>query len=428
MRLYFAKISNKFNINFFYQKKLILIDTFLLSNFIDNDRYYTNLTKNINEKNENIFFIPTLIFSKRPKINEFKSFFSKLRKSKRNFLIKEGIINITDIFFALNYYFRILKIKKHNLIFNGTNYSQLVYKELYSTNGYNTSIESLLNYRFIKRLSEYNIDIKYFINWWENQSLDKAYNFALNKYYKNTERIGYLGYVPRDLEMQLSPSENEIKSNVIPNTIGIIGEGYENNIKYIFDKINIKVLPALRFEHLWNNKIYKSNNFIFIALPMLISESYKIMEMILNANKLNKIELNYFIKVHPTVSEYLYLNKYVFPKNFHFSDKTTYELIHSSRIVLSGISSICMESICIGKPTIIIENNKCLNFNPIPKKIDSSLYKKVDNHQDLSNSINFFLNLNNEQNELLKRKSTALKNYYFEKPTKNNKREMLKLN
>ena len=44
-----------------------------------------------------------------------------------------------------------------------------------------------------KKIKKNNYKIKHFINWWENQPIDKAVNFALNKYYKDTSVLGYLG-------------------------------------------------------------------------------------------------------------------------------------------------------------------------------------------------------------------------------------------
>ena len=140
------------------------------------------------------------------------------------------------------------------------------------------------------------------------------------------------------------------------------------------------------------------------------------------------LELNYCIKTHPTIDKNLFIKKYNFPKNFHFSDEDTHNLINNSKVVISGISSICMESICLGKPTIIIEKDKCLNFDPVPKFIDNILFKRANNYKELSKHIKFYLNLNDKEKELIVKKSYNIKNYYFEKPTTINKKEMLGLN
>ena len=102
--------------------------------------------------------------------------------------------------------------------------------------------------------------------------------------------------------------------------------------------------------------------------------------------------------------------------------------MYNSDLMISGISSICLESICIGLPLIIIEKDKCLNFDPIPQEIDKNIYHRVNDDKELNKSINFFLNLSKQGNKILKLNASKIKNYYLEKPTKENKQQMLKIN
>ena len=62
---------------------MTLIDTYLLADFIDKDRYFNNLTKDIDEKKENIYFIPTIVTLNRNQIKNLKNIFIKIRKSKK---------------------------------------------------------------------------------------------------------------------------------------------------------------------------------------------------------------------------------------------------------------------------------------------------------------------------------------------------------
>ena len=294
------------------------------------------------------------------------------------------------------------------------------------------SIEALLNYRFVKKLKQNETNIKYFINWWENQPLDKSLNFSLNKYYKNVPVVGYLGYVPRNLEINLFPFENEVISGVIPKTIAVIGEGYIELIKKFTKNIDVFVFPALRFDHLWESKlsVKQNNKTIVVALPILLKESIEILETLIKVNFLddNKKQIKVLIKSHPAVDKHILINHFNYPSNFEFVDKNTIDLMYNSDLMISGISSICLESICIGLPLIIIEKDKCLNFDPIPQEIDNNIYHRVNDDKELNKSINFFLNLSKQENEILKLNASKIKNYYFEKPTKENKQQMLKIN
>ena len=103
-----------------------------------------------------------------------------------------------------------------------------------------------------------------------NQPIDKAVNFALNKYYKDTSVLGYLGYVPRKLELNIYPCEEEINAGVIPKEIGVIGKAYQKEIIKFTKNVKTTVLPALRSEHLWQDlKENYNNKYIFVPLNII---------------------------------------------------------------------------------------------------------------------------------------------------------------
>ena len=58
-----------------------------------------------------------------------------------------------------------------------------MYEEIKNNFEINTIILSKLNYYFIKNLHIKDISVKKSINWFENQQIDKAWNFAFRKYF-----------------------------------------------------------------------------------------------------------------------------------------------------------------------------------------------------------------------------------------------------
>ena len=61
---------------------------------------------------------------------------------------------------------------------------------LYDTS-FKTHEETDLRYRFLKK---YKITTA--INWFENQPLDKGWNFGMNKYYPDANTHAYIGFLP----------------------------------------------------------------------------------------------------------------------------------------------------------------------------------------------------------------------------------------
>ena len=290
---------------------------FLLPEYINSDRYYNNLTDNISDKLSKIFFLPTVVVINKIDILKLNQIYKDIRNSNRNFLVKEDYLNIFDLFYSFFHYFRLIRLKKYNFKHNKVDYSKLIYSELYSSSGFNMSIEAILNYRFIKKLKLNKIKLKYFINWWENQPLDKSFNFALKKFYQSVKVVGYLGYVPRNLELNIYPVDNEIDSKVIPDTVLVIGKSYVANISKLTKKLQVRVSPALRFEHLWQNINISRLNFkyIFIPLPMLLNESIQILSMVIKLLEINKFDIKFLVKSHPAIKKDVLYNKFNFPKN-----------------------------------------------------------------------------------------------------------------
>ena len=74
------------------------------------------------------------------------------------------------------------------------------------------------------------------------------------------------------------------------------------------------------------------------------------------------------------------------------------------------MSSISLESICLGIKTIIVANNSGLNYFTIPSKISKKFYKICNINDNLFNIINEYENeFNQDHDEVLK-----LKKSYFE--------------
>ena len=205
-------------------KEIILIDTYAIPGFYSKDRYYNN---KLNFKLENSFFLPTIAYTK---VLDFYKVYKELRSSDRNFLIKEDFLNIFDILKAIFFIFRIRNIKINNFNFKDIDFSPFIKDDIISLNGDNLSIEGYINFIFIKKLKNKKIKLNLFIDWWENQATDKGFHIGLSKYYPNINSVGYLGYAPRKLEIQLSPSQFEFQKSIVPKNIAVIGKSLAKKI------------------------------------------------------------------------------------------------------------------------------------------------------------------------------------------------------
>ena len=76
----------------------------------------------------------------------------------------------------------------------------------------------------------------------------------------------------------------------------------------------------------------------------------------------------------------MFSNKY----KFTFSEKSFRELIVEAGLVISNISSACVESLAFGVSVIILQGGSAINQNPIPNTIDKNIWDECDNHTDFN--------------------------------------------
>src|SRR4030042_1124158 len=127
-------------------KALTLLDVFIFRNSFDKgiylDRYYPKLLEYIdsNEK-EYMYYVPTFYGIKR-----YKEIFIEMRKSRKNFLVKEDYLKFKDYLFALLYPLRINKLKIKYRDFSGLDIYPLIREEMGYDRVSHSSVYSLLNY------------------------------------------------------------------------------------------------------------------------------------------------------------------------------------------------------------------------------------------------------------------------------------------
>ena len=112
--------------------------------------------------------------------------------------------------------------------------------------------------------------------------------------------------------------------------------------------------------------------------------------------------------------------------NFTFSEKSFSELIVEAGLVISNISSACVESLAFGVPVIILQGGSAINQNPIPNTIDKNIWDECDNHTDFNTA---FTRLYIEKNiEEQSNAAKLIRKEFFEPVSKKSVNHFLGLN
>jgi surface carbohydrate biosynthesis protein (TIGR04326 family) len=403
---------------------IILLDTFMAeSSFRENnfeDRYYTGLTDHIkdNEIKKNIYYIPTLLMKNK---NIFSCLW-KIKDQNVNFIFKESFLYMSDYFLAFLYPFRCLRLKPLSYEIDGIDISPLLkavwLKGLTSA----SSIEGLLKYKSIKRMKQAKLNIRLFIDWFENQIIDKGQNMALRKYYPTTPIIGYQGFVAADYYQCIYPTDFEYDSKILPTTVAVCGKGFIEERKEFCSRLNVEVAPAFRFQKLWQNS-RESKKFpksIIIALPYFEQESVDlicIISEVQNQNLLNDVMV--YIKPHPASDLNRILKKadIKLAATWEIVSGDIYNFFSKVDILISNTSSVCAESIAMGVAVIVIGSKTGPTQNSIPKDVSSDLWKVCFEPVEVIDALKYFF----KNRDVMKRKrfleATAIRKKYFEPVT-----------
>ena len=415
LQLFFCRLTKIFEKSRIVDN-IILIDVYAIPNFYTKDRYFVNLLDFVDNEDE-IFFLPTIAYTK---ISDFFKVYKEFRKSKNNYLLKEDFVSFFDVIKSIFFIYRVRKLSIKNFKFNEIDFSNIIKDEINSLNGDNIAIEGWVNYYFFKRLKNTNIKIQKLIDWWENQSTDKGMNLGIKKYFPITPTLGYLGYVPRYLELQVLPTKTECEYNMIPDEISVIGKAIINKLKYLNSELKVITAPAFRYNYLWDidKKFNKNLVNILIALPILLEDTVEIVNKVKNLENYISLEkYNFLIKLHPTMDDNIFFDKVNLSlnKNFILTNKNIKVLLEHVDLVISSKSIVCLEAVSLGIPTLVFEKQNIINFNPIPKEIDKQLYKNFFTTKDLYKYLIYFESRDYDKNLLDIQNANKIRSEFFEK-------------
>jgi len=418
------KSQSRFN-NLKEKKEIILINTYFIpSMFVGNeyeDRYYQNLFKFASKK-DNIFFNPTCLLGKNL-ANAIKT----CEASNINYIYNFDLLKFSDYLLALFSSIILIKYRFNNLLFFDFDPTPIINTEIKKNIIMHSLFMPLLNYSYMQRLKEQDIDIKLFIDWYENQQLNRAFNIGRSKNYPNVKSKGYQGWVVSNNYYYFhQPTKFEKDIGSVPDEIAVIGKGLVNSISK-YTHIKTIVSPAFRYEYLHTQSTINANSdLILISLPANFDIAKYIVKFCCENLPANH-QANVVVNCHPVlnISTSNNINTLENGSKFKFSNKPFSELIIDVGLVISNVSSTCIESISFGVPVIILQGGSPINQNPIPYTIDKNIWDECDNPTDFRKAFKrLFINKNiDEQTKSAK----LIRKKYFEPVSTKSVNEFLEI-
>lgn len=418
--------------NMFGGKRIKLIETFILSNSIKAgeyiDRYYNGLWDSISDKEkEKIFFLPEILGR-----YSSKDILRISKHSKVKFLFKQDFLNLKDYLKALKKLIRVRYSKKEPLVIRNIDVTAMVRHELLQTRIHPSAYKGMLNYYFARKLKAKINRLDLFIDWNENQPIDKGLVKGIRAFHPGTPIKGYQGYiVSTNFNFYIQPTDFEVENGVIPDEICVVGDGLKQRISEFSNKINVVTAPAFRFQGVFMKYEKKTDGTkkIMVALPIGEKESYYIMAVVSKAHVLLGKEKPFkiLIKPHPVLN----INKLrttmgsMWCQDFQLIDGDFNELVSQMDLLIGSTSTTLLETLTRGIPVIVIGSQNGITQNPIPDSVDKRIWRVCYNQEELSNAVEQFLNIS-DKDQFLKI-GENIRNEYFEPVTREGVRRFLKV-
>ena len=326
----------------------------------------------------NVFFVPTFIIEN----NLLNIIYIIKSHSRRNCLFKEHYLSVKDLFFSWGHIFRVKRYIKKYEKFKSWDISPILNEELLSLKQYSSTISGILNFKFAENLYKKNIKIKKYINWFENQIIDKGWNLGFRKFYPRCKSLGYQGFLYYGQYINTNPSKFEKISKVIPETIISPGKAYIKLRKEFCKNLKIQVGPALYFQDMFKNYDKKKSIEILLILSGVKYLDSRLINLTVHFLRKNK-NAKLVIKTHPILPRSKINNKNLelLKNQIIFSDEKLSLLLQKTKIsICSGPTSGTIESIGYNCFLIIpiMEPYDELNLRllNIPKKSYTFIYNK----------------------------------------------------
>ncbi len=342
------------------------------------DRYFPELMAYYRTHGVNAAYFPLLHripFWRLPKT------YASMKRSSIPFAPFEALITFSDLALAAFTSLRhsVSVRLKTPLAFQGIPVGALIRVERFSA-----GLRSVLPFALMcapRRMANAGIKPKYFIDWFENQPLDKGIVLGLKKDLPHCRTIAVRQYGFLTNFLSLLSSSGEVRAGVAPTENWVCGESLKSVISRFDTLGHYSAVPALRYAHLHLSPPFSMlGDTLLVLLTYSYEESMAILDCVMPlCMKENAVTPRFVVKTHPDINALLFRQKAEqrFPSlsmnTAEWSVAKLSELLPAARVVVTSGSSSAVEAVCSGIPVVLIGRHAGLNFNPL-EEIDVKIW------------------------------------------------------
>jgi len=401
-----------------FPKDSTIIHTFIFGNSLAKDGVLTDRTLPFlydyaTRNGLNIVVHPILYGFKY----SYLPIYRRMRKSNSSFIIKEDFLRWTDYLRAFRYPFRTLGKKIELKDFRSQSFFNSI-EEMRSQECFSSAMNAVLVYKLLLRLKKTGFEPARFILWFENQVMDKALISGIRKFFPKARIVGAQMFLHPPNLLSVFPSQAEIDAGIAPDLI-IETSHYQCKRASVFtSSIPCRVGGALRYDHIFKQSSRSSQlpgnkeNIIFVALPFHIPNAIEILFMLKGALSNIKHEITILIKAHPDYDIKTIKRLLSWPEAFRIYRGSVAEGLKNASLMISANSSVMIEAISYGIPSIYIGSRIMINQN-ILKDTATPLSRECYTSEELAQAINAYIDVLPSKSGEFKKIGANIRDLYF---------------
>lgn len=420
---FYLSRSNERKERFVASTNTILVDSFLHENSIKEkryiDRYYCNMLDGVGAAN-NIFYL--LLYLPVPTKHDTQIIDNG---TKVNIIYPFDLLKLQDYLYALRFPFK--KYKFNKIDYCGYDISAIIKECCFSGSEY--FMLAPLYYRFLQRAKEAGADIKHVVDWYENQSYDRALYKGMNDFYPHSSIYAFFGYITDyRLSPHVVPTRSEYDAGVAPLIIYTCNRWLRRIFEEKSNYADCRVMSSFRAGAIWKLERKKAEEGPFKLLVPLSSITGEVVFKIgcLKSYLQNtRRELTVLLKPHPDISKE-FVNSLVGEScKIEIVSGNIYDFLTDIDALVATNSSVLYEALALGIPVLSLFDNKGF-FNCVkPDIVSDDMWLDISSPEDFDRGIDLFSNKGrNYYNKLGK----ELRKDFFEPVSQEKILELLTLN
>src|SRR5208337_537513 len=400
---------------------IVMVSTFVHASSISDsgtfyDRYLPQMKEYL-EKNNKIVIIHPVFHGFH---YNFFTIFKKISRSSDEFVIQENYLKLRDYLHAWIYPIRFLR---QNLVipeFHGFDVKDIVHEDQTNADVQNV-LQAILTFRLMQLLGMKGLKLHSFIDWYENQTLNRAIVAGVHNAFPGVKTIGAQMFLHYPNFLSLSPSRSETNAGVVPDIL-LTTSRYQCELARAFDP-NLKCIPAaaLRYAHVFTQEVPNaairdsSNRSVLVLTSFNQDETIELLQMIQEIKKHLAINVTIYIRFHPDIRTDEIIKLYPGLQNngcctiFHGS---LAEGIRDASAVIANGSSSMIEAVAKGTPAIFVGNQNKLNLNPL-SGMSTPLFTECYSGDEVSAALLTYLNLSDSERRENRDLGKSIRDIFF---------------